>query len=222
MQAPKPLDDLCEADRAHFDQVLSYLTAMHIDYEIDKSLVRGLDYYTHTVFELEADLPSLGAQATLGGGGRYNDLVASLDGPSFPAVGFAFGMERLLLARESLAETAPAVPLHAFVIALGAAARPKAMEIMIGLRHGGLVVDADFMDRPLKGQFKQAERIGAQWLVILGDDEIAAGTVNVKNAKTGEQETIPAVGLYRYLLGKLQEREPACDGACEACGEDCH
>ena len=222
VQAPKPLDDLNEADRNHFDQVLAFLTAMHIDYEIDKSLVRGLDYYTHTVFELEADLPSLGAQGTLGGGGRYNDLVEGLDGPSFPAVGFAFGMERLLLARESLAEPVPTPPLHAFVIALGAAAKPKAMEIMIGLRHGGLVVDADFMDRPLKGQFKQAERLGAMWIVILGDDEIAAGTINVKNAKTGEQETIPAVKLYHYLLDKLREREPACDGGCEACEEECH
>ncbi|MFH0992960.1 MAG: histidine--tRNA ligase [bacterium] len=222
VQAPKPIDDLNDADRSHFDQVLAYLTAMHVDYDIDKSLVRGLDYYTHTVFELEADLPSLGAQATLGGGGRYNDLVQSLDGPAFPAVGFAFGMERLLLARESLAEPAPADSVHAFVIALGEAAKPKAMEIMIGLRHGGLVVDADFMDRPLKGQFKQAERLGATWIVILGDDEISAGTVNVKNAKTGAQETIPAVKLYPYLLAKLREWDSACDGGCEACGEECH
>jgi len=222
VDAPKPLDDLSEADRKHFESVLGYLDAMHVEYAVDRTLVRGLDYYTHTVFELEANLPTLGAQATLGGGGRYNDLVETLDGPAFPAVGFAFGMERLLLAMESVSASPRDESVHCFVIALGDAVRPKAMELMTGLRHGGLVVDADFMDRPLKGQFKQAERLGAAFTVILGEAEAEAGTVNVKNVRTGEQETVPQTELYRYLVEHLRALEHACDGSCEACGDECH
>ncbi len=222
VNAPKPLDDLNEADALHFAKVKGYLDAMHIDYVVDKSLVRGLDYYTHTVFELEADLPSLGAQATLGGGGRYNDLVESLDGPAFPAVGFAFGMERLLLALESVDQGKRDESVHCFVIALGDVAKPKAMELMTGLRHGGLIVDADFMDRPLKGQFKQAERLGAAFTVILGETEVASGTVNVKNAATGVQETIPAANLYHYLIEAFRAMEHNCDGSCDgSCGDGC-
>jgi histidyl-tRNA synthetase len=221
-EAPKPLDFLSPEDRDRFDRVLSLLDAMHVDYVVDKSLVRGLDYYTHTVFELEADLPSLGAQATLGGGGRYDDLVENLEGPAFPAVGFAFGMERLLLARESVEEGRRDESIHCFVIAIGDAARPKAMELMTGLRHGGLVVDTDLMDRPLKGQFKQAERLGAAFYVILGDEEVAAGTVNVKDAATGEQTTVPQQELYRHLVGRLQAMQHSCEGDCDCCGEECH
>ncbi|OHE41911.1 MAG: hypothetical protein A2Y16_06735 [Tenericutes bacterium GWF2_57_13] len=222
MNAPKPLDDLNEADALHFSKVKRFLDAMHIEYIVDKSLVRGLDYYTHTVFELESDVPSLGAQATIGGGGRYNDLVETLDGPAFPAVGFAFGMERLLLALESVDVGKRDESIHCFVIAIGEAAKPKAMELMTGLRHGGLIVDADFMDRPLKGQFKQSERLGATFTVILGEAEVAAGTVNVKNVKTGVQETIPASSLYGYLVEALRALEHHCDGSCDGdCGDEC-
>ncbi|MFA5007561.1 MAG: histidine--tRNA ligase [Candidatus Izemoplasmatales bacterium] len=220
--APKPLDDLNAADRTHFETVLSYLDAMHVAYEVDKSLVRGLDYYTRTVFELEADLPSLGAQATLGGGGRYDDLVEGLDGPAFPAVGFAFGMERLLLAREAVDQGKRDESIHVFLIALGDAARPKVMELMTGLRHGGLICDADFMDRPLKGQFKQAERLGAAYTVILGETEVANGTANVKDAKTGEQTTVNQTELYGWLVDRFRAQEHSCSGDCGDCGEDCH
>ncbi|MFA5697828.1 MAG: histidine--tRNA ligase [Candidatus Izemoplasmatales bacterium] len=158
VNAPKPLDSLSLVAKTHFQGVLSRLDAMGIAYVVDKSLVRGLDYYTHTVFEFEADLPTLGAQATLGGGGRYNDLVKSLDGPDYPAVGFAFGIERLLLALESGEKAPKENYIHAFMIVLGERSQPKAAELLIDLRHGGLIVDTDFLMRPLKTQFKQADR----------------------------------------------------------------
>jgi len=220
-EAPKPLDYLSPEAKTHFDAVLDHLRGMGLEVQIDKSLVRGLDYYTHTVFELEADLPTLGAQATIGGGGRYNDLVENLGGPAFPAVGFAFGMERLLLALESLGQTDQPEPIHAFLIALGDQARTKVSELMLKLRHGGLLCDTDFMDRPLKGQFKQAERLGAQFCLILGDDELTKGVINVKDSTTGVQETVEWEKLYPYLVGKIRERAHHCGGDCAGCSEDC-
>ncbi len=220
-EAPKPLDFLTPEAKAHFEAVLGHLRGMGLEVQIDKSLVRGLDYYTHTVFELEADLPTLGAQATIGGGGRYNDLVETLGGPSFPAVGFAFGMERLLLALESLGEAEKPEPIHAFLIALGEGARTKASELLLRLRHGGLICDTDFMDRPLKGQFKQAERLGARFCLILGDDELAKGVINVKDTETGVQETVEWAQLYPYLVQKIREHAHHCGGECADCSEDC-
>jgi histidyl-tRNA synthetase len=220
-EAPKPLDFLSPEAKAHFDAVVAHLKNMHLDFVVDKSLVRGLDYYTHTVFELEADLPTLGAQATLGGGGRYNDLVETLDGPSFPSVGFAFGLERLLLAMESLEKAEPEDRVHAFLISLGEAAKAKSSEILLSLRHGGLICEADFMDRPLKGQFKQAERVKARYLLIQGDEEIAKGVINVKNAETGVQETVELGQLYQYLVQGIQSLAHHCGGECESCNEDC-
>lgn len=220
-EAPKPLDSLTPEAKAHFDAVVAHLKNMHLDFVVDKSLVRGLDYYTHTVFELEADLPTLGAQATIGGGGRYNDLVETLDGPAFPSVGFAFGLERLLLALESLEKAEPEERVHAFLISLGEAAKAKASEILLSLRHGGLICEADFMDRPLKGQFKQAERVKAMYLLIQGDEEIAKGVINVKNAETGVQETVELGQLYQYLVQGIQSHAHHCGGECESCNEDC-
>lgn len=219
--APKPADYLSEEAKMHFQSVLEYLSSMHIDYVVDKSLVRGLDYYTHTVFELEADLPTLGAQATICGGGRYNDLVESLDGPSFPAVGFAFGIERLLLALESLEKPEEPESIHAFLITLGDKAKAKSASILMQLRHGGIVVDTDFFDRPLKGQFKQAERIHPMYLLILGDDELEKGVINVKNTETSVQETVELKQLYPYLVQGIRNHAHHCQGECESCHEDC-
>lgn len=219
--APKPLDYLTEAAKKHFQTILDYLTSMHIDFVVDKSLVRGLDYYTHTVFELEADLPTLGAQATICGGGRYNELVENLEGPSFPAVGFAFGMERLLLALESVQKEKEADSIHAFLITLGEKAKAKSAAILMQLRHGGIVVDTDFFDRPLKSQFKQAERLHPMYLLILGDEELDKGVINVKNAESGVQETVELSKLYPYLVQGIREHAHHCGGECESCQEDC-
>ncbi len=218
--APKPLDSLNEEDRNHFNQVLAYLDAMNIDYVVDPTLVRGLDYYTHTVFEFEADLPTLGAQATLGGGGRYNDLVKSLDGPEFPAVGFALGLERLLLAMESLKKPTKEPSIHAFLLSIGQKAAVASMKIMMDLRYGGLVCDMDYFDHNLKAQFKQAERQNPLFLLILGDDELERNVINVKNSKTQEQTQVPIPSLYDYLLDELDKLH-SCNGSCDHCQEGC-
>ncbi len=220
-KAPKPLDYLTEADRSHFDEVLANLDEMNIKYFIDKNLVRGLDYYTHTVFELETDLESLGAQSTLGGGGRYNSLSETLDGPKLPAVGFAFGMERLLLAIDGLNKKPDTEYIHAFLIALGSVAKTKALAITEMLRHGGLVVEYDYQDRNLKAQFKQAEKYNPMFYLIYGEDEIKDNVVNVKNAKTGEQDRIPLEELYENLVLKIRQYSTGCSDACDGCEEDC-
>ena len=221
IEAPKPLDSLNSSDQAHFNQVLAYLDAMDIKYVVDQSLVRGLDYYTHTVFELEADLPTLGAQATLGGGGRYNDLVQNLDGPQFPAVGFAFGMERLLLAMESMQQEAPKPSTHVFLITLGEKAKVASMNIITKLRHGGLICETYFFDKPLKGQFKQAERVNPKFILILGEDELSNQVINVKNTKTNTQETVELGNLYQYLVQAIQNEAHHCSGHCSDCEDDC-
>jgi len=218
--APKPLDYLSEIDKAHFEQVLDYLDGMNIDYTVDKNLVRGLDYYTHTVFELEADLDTLGAQATLGGGGRYNHLFKTLEGPEFSAVGFAFGMERLLLALESLNRKRPQESIHAFFIMLGDSVKADGLEIIMNLRHGGLVIDYDFFDRNLKAQFKQAERQNPKFYLIFGEEEAKNRTIIIKDALSGEQESVSLDDLYPTLVHKIQNAS-SCSGSCSDCAEDC-
>jgi histidyl-tRNA synthetase len=219
-EAPKPLDYLSDSDRYHFDQVTGALDAIGLKYEIDKSLVRGLDYYTHTVFEIDADLESLGAQSTLVGGGRYNNLVMSLDGPSVPAVGFAFGVERLLLALESIKQPVVVPSIHCFMIALGEGVQEKALSIVNELRHGGLICDYDFFNKNLKGKFKQSERLNPAFNLIFGENELDQNVINVKNTKTQTQETIPLDNLYRYLVNSLSNTQDSCGGNCSSC-DDC-
>lgn len=203
IEAPKPLDYLSLEAKNHFDKVIEALDAVGLNYEIDKSLVRGLDYYTHTVFEVEANLETLGAQSTLVGGGRYNNLVASLGGPNVPAVGFAFGIERLILAMDSL-ETKEEKPfIHCFMIALGDEVQNDALKIINNLRLKGLIVDYDFFDKNLKGKFKQADRLNARFLLIYGSDEKKEKVVNVKNNETGEQIKVPIIEIYQYIKNKL-------------------
>ncbi len=218
--APKPLDYLNDKDKYHFEQVIAALDAIDLKYEIDKSLVRGLDYYTHTVFEIDADLPSLGAQSTLVGGGRYNNLVESLGGPVVPAVGFAFGVERLLLALESIDKPTVSPFIHCFMIALGEEVQLDALRIVNDLRLGGLICDYDFFNKNLKGKFKQAERLNPMFTLIYGNDELKDQVINVKTVKTGVQERVPLNNLYRYLVNALKNpTEGGCSGSCDSCNE---
>jgi histidyl-tRNA synthetase len=212
-EAPKPLSIIKDAAKDHFSQLQAYLNQMHIPYIIDTSLVRGLDYYTHTVFELEADLPSLGAQATLGGGGRYDRLSEDLGGPELPSVGFAFGLERLLLALESVSSQTEDERLHGFMIVLGDRPRVKAMEICESLRQSGLMIDSVFSDRSLKAQFRHAERFKPCYFLIFGDSELDENRINVKNASSGEEVRVKLDELSLYLSGKItsdQEKAHEC------------
>ncbi len=221
LEAPKPLDYLTENDLKHFETVISYLKEMHIPFEVDKYLVRGLDYYTHTVFELEIESSTLGAQSTLGGGGRYNHLFKTLEGPEFPAVGFAFGMERLLIALEESNMTDIDDEIHAFMIILDDISKPTALETVLKLRHGGLIIDYDFFDRNLKGQFKQAERLKPKYLLLFGETELNQGTIEIKDAVSGEQETVPLELLYKTLVYKIQNQQHSCSGHCDDCSSEC-
>lgn len=219
LEAPKPVDFLNEEDKYHFEQVTRALDAIGLNYVIDKTLVRGLDYYTHTVFEIDAHLDSLGAQNTLVGGGRYNNLVESLDGPSVPAVGFAFGIERLLLAIESLNKPTKQQGVHCFMIALGDEVQDKALSIVNELRHGGLVCDYDFFNKNLKGKFKQSDRLNASFNLIFGEDELNKDVIMVKNTKTQTQKEIPLPNLYRYIVNTLQSQQSSCSGDCSSCSD---
>jgi histidyl-tRNA synthetase len=189
--APRLLDRLDPADAEHFAGVRALLDAAGIDYEVDSTLVRGLDYYTRTVFEYESE--RLGAQAALGGGGRYDRLVEELGGPPTPGVGFAAGIERILLAAR---EDEPPPGPRVFISHTDEAA--TAFEIAAPLREQGVRVELEQAGRSLKGQFKQADRVGANVVVILGDG------IEVKDMDSGEQQPVgdvaEAVERVRELL----------------------
>jgi histidyl-tRNA synthetase len=190
--APTILDVLCEPCAAHFASVRRMLDELGIAYRVDPLIVRGLDYYTRTVFEFISD--DLGAQSTVCAGGRYDGLVASLGGPPTPAVGFGLGLERFLMivAKRDAAESAAAAGIA--VIALGAAARERAVPLVAALRHASdrVPVTIDYNDAKIGSQFKKAERANARVAVILGDDEVAAGSLVVRDLVSRVQDTLEA------------------------------
>ena len=205
--APKISDYLNDDSKNHFNQVLEALKEMGIQYEISPNLVRGLDYYCHTVFELEADIEGFGAQNVVGGGGRYDKLIGDLGGPQTPCVGMAFGVDRLLIAMESegLLNNNNEF-IHLYLIGLGDKARVVGERLLYTMRLGGLICDADYLNKGLKGQFKQADRMNAKFTAILGDTELENFVINVKNNETDEQETIPMNDLYKHIISYLQSK----------------
>ncbi len=213
--APKIKDYLTDASKEHFAKVLQALESMNIDYEVDDSLVRGLDYYSHTVFELEVDVPEFGAQNVIGAGGRYDSLVKDLGGPETPAVGMAFGMERLLLACDLVGKKLGKPKfVHAYFISLGEKAYQENVKIMNVCRLGGLYCDMDYNSRGLKGQFKAADNNNAMFTCILGEDEINNNVINIKNNETDIQETISIEEVYPYILKYINSKS-----ACGSCKE---
>lgn len=211
--APKISDYLSEASIAHFEAVLKALDDMKINYEVDEHLVRGLDYYCHTVFELEVDVEEFGAQNVIGAGGRYDKLVSDLDGPATPGVGMAFGLDRLLLACELAGRNLHRMNyLHVYFIALGQAAQEACLTQMNICRLGGLYCDMDYNNRSLKSQFKAADQANAMFTCILGDNELKDYKINIKNNETDEQETISLYEVYPYVLNKINSKS-----ACASC-----
>jgi histidyl-tRNA synthetase len=204
--APTPQDYLSDEARQYFKHVLDHLNAAKISYEIAPKLVRGLDYYSHTVFEIEADIEGFGAQNVLGGGGRYQKLVSELGGPDLGGIGFAFGMERLLLALEAENVLFAKEPeLDAFVIVFNPEYKLMATKILFELRNGNIRVDSNFTGKNLKGQLKQALRMNAKYLIIIGEEEVKKGVVAVKNTKTEVQEEVVASKIKKYLTEKLEK-----------------
>lgn len=188
--APKITDCLCEECAEHFAKLKELLTSAGISFTHDPRLVRGLDYYTKTAFEIK--YPPLGAQSAVAGGGRYDGLIEEMGGNPTPAVGFATGLERLLLALESqnlLPEKNRSV--DAYVVALGEAAQAEGFKLLNGLRQQGLSAAMDFAGRSMKAQMKQANKLGAKYSVILGEDEIAEGVAMLRSMEDSSQAKVP-------------------------------
>lgn len=195
-EAPSLLDYLSDDSRRHFERVQQCLTELDIAYQINPRLVRGLDYYTHTAFEIQS--ADLGAQATVCGGGRYDGLVAQLGGPETPAIGWAIGLERLtLLVKQLQAQDTPGTDLY--VVSRGEAAETAALRLTHQLRLAGLAVDMDLSGSAFGKQFKRADRSGAVACLILGDDEAAQGTVQLKWLATEEQSAQSQAALLENV-----------------------
>ncbi len=201
--APGLSDFLNEESRAYFSEVLSILDSLGIPYEIDDRLVRGLDYYTHTVFEVKSTRPDSGAQATIFAGGRYDHLVEYFGGPELSGMGFAIGLERLIsLAKEEgwTAETS----MDAAVYIMGAGNVGTApLAIAQKLREAGIVCEVNLLPRSMKAQFKSADRSGAQAIIIVGEEELKDGMVNLKNKKDNTQKTIAIDAVAETVKGIL-------------------
>jgi len=190
--APSIIDYLNNYSKEYFEKVLTYLKNLDIEYEVDSTLVRGLDYYNHTAFEIMSNAEGFGAITTLCGGGRYNGLVEEMDGPETPGIGFALSIERLIAAlKAENIEYTRDFQLDAFVVTIGEEANNESVKLLQMLRKAGYVADQDYMDRKMKAQLKAADRFNAKFVIILGENEIKENKVNVKNMKTGEQIELP-------------------------------
>ena len=198
-EAPVIANFLSEEARAHFDTVKEGLKAVGVPYAVDERLVRGLDYYTLTVFEAKS--AALGAQDTVGGGGRYNGLVGELGGPDLPGIGFGSGIERILLAADAPEEDPF---LHVFFVVLAPEARLLTFRMVAALRAEGLSCDLDYAERSAKGQFKQADRLGARFAVIIGDEELGAGACSLRDMASGAQRTVSITDGPEELLRALR------------------
>lgn len=196
-RAPKLLQHLSPDSQVFFEQVQAHLHNLGIPYDLDPYLVRGLDYYTHTAFEIVS--PDLGAQSTVCGGGRYDGLVEELGGPPTPAVGWAMGMERLVLLLQKKQGSVASAPVQVYVISRGAKAEARSLQIAQSLRQAGFHTELDLSGSAFGKQFKRASRSGAIWAVTLGDAEAAAGEVQLKHLHTGKQQTLLQAELVNYL-----------------------
>ena len=202
--APSLADYLNEESTAYFTQVKEYLDELGISYVIDPNLVRGLDYYNHTAFEIMSEAEGFGAITTLAGGGRYNGLVEDLGGPESPGIGFAMSIERLLLALEmEKVEIGEGRSLDAYVIAMDAASKKKAVAVVRDLRASGISADMDFTDRKMKAQMKSADRKSARFVIVIGESELESGKAAVKEMATREQQEVP----FEELAENIQKKK---------------
>lgn len=198
--APVILDYLNEESRTYFEKVKQHLDHLGIAYNVNPNLVRGLDYYTHTAFEIMER--GIGAVSTICGGGRYNGLVEQVGGHDMPGIGFAMSIERVLLALKTQGIELPIQQgVDCFVIGMGDEAENKAFQLLDLLRAGGLSADKDFMGRKMKAQLKAADRLQAKAVVIIGEDELAREAAMVKNMASGEQQEVP----FDKLVAHVQE-----------------
>ena len=209
--APKIIDYLNEESKTHFLKVQEYLEAMNIEYIVDPNCVRGLDYYTNTVFEVEASVEGFGAQNVLCAGGRYNNLVSQLDGPATPGVGFALGMERLITALDYenidlLGDTG----IDAYIIPMSDNEKSFSLSICNALRLNGFRTEIDYMSRNIKSNFKQSERLNAKYVIIIGEEEVKSKILTVKNNKTMDEYKVMLEDIVDFLDDAFESHDCNC------------
>ena len=196
--APKIIDYLCPDCKAHFEKVQALLDVLGVKYTVNPDIVRGLDYYSRTVFEFVST--SIGAQGTVCGGGRYDGLIAELGGGEVPAIGFAAGLERLILLMENTAVPFPEIPVpDIYVAGMDDVSRKEAFKLVSQLRKGGLCAECDKMNRSVKAQLKYADKIGAKFVAVIGDSEIASGECNIKKMADGTTRAVKFENILRYI-----------------------
>ena len=202
--APKLTDYLNEESKRHFEMVQKYLDSMDIEYVVNPNIVRGLDYYTHTVFEVEADIKNFGSQNVLGAGGRYDHLVETIGGPSTPGVGFAIGIERLLLALKAEGiDINEEKELDVYAFSTSSNEKPYLINTVNMLRMNGFNVEADFMDRNMKNNFKHADKLKAKFIIIIGSDEVENNIITIKNNTTKEEFKVKKDNIVEFLDSKM-------------------
>ncbi len=197
--APHMLDYLCEDCAAAFDDLKKNLDAMGIEYIVDPGIVRGLDYYTKTAFEFVSN--KIGAQGTVCGGGRYDNLIELIGGPPIPGVGFGMGIERLLMLMEATGKEIPAPDnLDVFIAVMGERAKLFGLKLMRDMRKQGVKAEMDSLGRNIKGQFKYADRLEAKYTVVIGDNELDQNMVSIKNMGTSEQKQVPLQDIMKEIV----------------------
>lgn len=205
--APKMSDYLNEESKSYFDAVKSGLDALGIPYTVEERLVRGLDYYTHTVFEIISVNEEMGAQSTLLAGGRYDGLIEYFGGPAMSGIGWALGMERILIALEAEGiDLTEKEEIDAYVLCLNDEAQLKALQITTMLRSNGFICETDYLRRSFKGQFKSVDRMNARIAVLIGEDEVASHTVTLKKIETQEQFRVSDDNLIEKMDELCEER----------------
>lgn len=186
--APSIIDYLSDDSAQYFSKVKTYLTDLGIEFEVDANLVRGLDYYNHTAFEIMSNAEGFGAITTLCGGGRYNGLVEEIGGPETPGIGFGLSIERLLSALEAEGIELPVIEeIDCYLVSLGDGAKDYTVGLLNRLRAAGFSAERDYLDRKIKAQFKAADRMNAKFVAVLGEDELKENKINVKSMADGEQ-----------------------------------
>jgi len=201
--APSMLDHLCGDCNEHFARVKGYLQEMNLSYTVNARMVRGLDYYTKTTFEMVTG--SLGAQNAVAAGGRYDGLIAELGGPSLPGIGFAMGVERLVLMKN--ADQIPEQRLPLFLAAMGQPASDRAFLLMSLLQRQGLRVEMEYATKSLKAQMRRAGKLNARFVLMLGEEELARQVATLRNMDAGTQQELPLEGLEEQLLELLGDEE---------------
>jgi len=203
-EAPVVIDYLCDECRAHFESVKNGLSAINIDYTVDPRIVRGLDYYTKTVFEIVSD--DLGAQSTVCGGGRYDGLIEECGGPPTPAAGFGMGIERLIsILEKKNALKIPEEKVDVFIAPMKEEYGETALKFLYGFRERGISAETDYLQRSLKAQMKYAGKIPARFAIIIGEEEINSGFYTVKDLDAGEQQKVEGGKIFEYISNHMRK-----------------